>query len=170
MLISPQRTILASIFLTFLVRQTMESWDWMGYPLPDLGLGTPPDLGQGTPQTWDGVPLTWDGVTLPDLGWGTPLDLAWSTPPRPGTGYLPRPGTGYHPLWTWDRVPLGPGMGYPPRPEMGYPQTLDGVPPPASMLCTCTAASVAMVIYAHLTHLNKPLHGGSPLEFIRDRS
>ena len=27
--------------------------------------------------------------------------------------------------------------------------------------CTCMAASVAMVIYAHLPHLNKPLHGGS---------
>ena len=31
-------------------------------------------------------------------------------------------------------------------------------------------ASVAMVIYAHLPHLNKPLHGGSPVGFIRDRS
>ena len=170
MLISPQRTILASIFLTFLVRQTMESWDWMGYPLPDLGLGTPPDLGQGTPQTWDGVPLTWDGVTLPDLGWGTPLDLAWSTPPDLGQGTSPDLGQGTTPSGPGTGYPLVLGWGTPPRPEMGYPQTLDGVPPPASMLCTCTAASVAMVIYAHLTHLNKPLHGGSPLEFIRDRS
>ena len=30
------------------------------------------------------------------------------------------------------------------------------------------AASVAMVIYAHLPHLNEPLRGGSPLGFIRD--
>ena len=29
--------------------------------------------------------------------------------------------------------------------------------------CTCTATSVAMVIYAHSTHLNEPLCGGSPL-------
>ena len=27
--------------------------------------------------------------------------------------------------------------------------------------CTCTAASVAMVIYAHSPHLNEPLHGDS---------
>ena len=32
------------------------------------------------------------------------------------------------------------------------------------------AASVAMVIYAHSPRLNKPLCGGSPLGFIRDRS
>ena len=38
------------------------------------------------------------------------------------------------------------------------------------VLCACMATSVAMVIYAHLTHLNEPLHGGSPLGFIRDRS
>ena len=36
------------------------------------------------------------------------------------------------------------------------------------MLCACTAASVAMVIYSHLPHLTKPLRGGSPLGFIRD--
>ena len=30
------------------------------------------------------------------------------------------------------------------------------------MSCACTAASVAMVIYAHSPHLNEPLHGGSP--------
>ena len=38
------------------------------------------------------------------------------------------------------------------------------------MLCACMAASVAMVIYAHPPHLNKPLHGGSPVGFIRDQS
>ena len=38
------------------------------------------------------------------------------------------------------------------------------------MLCTCTATSVSMVIYAHMTHLNEPLCGGSPLGFIRERS
>ena len=32
------------------------------------------------------------------------------------------------------------------------------------------ATSVAMVIYAHSLRLNEPLHGGSPLGFIRDRS
>ena len=34
----------------------------------------------------------------------------------------------------------------------------------------CMATSVAMVIYAHLPHLNEPLRGGSPLGFIRDQS
>ena len=38
------------------------------------------------------------------------------------------------------------------------------------MLCACTAASVAMVIYAHSPRLNEPLGGGSLLGFIRDRS
>ena len=38
------------------------------------------------------------------------------------------------------------------------------------MSCACRAASVAMVIYAHSPRLNEPLHGGSPLGFIRDRS
>ena len=32
------------------------------------------------------------------------------------------------------------------------------------------ATSVAMVIYAHLPHLNEPLCGGFPVGFIRDRS
>ena len=35
------------------------------------------------------------------------------------------------------------------------------------MSCACTAASVAMVIYAHSPHLNEPLCGGSPLGSIR---
>ena len=34
--------------------------------------------------------------------------------------------------------------------------------------CARMAASFAMVIYAHMTHLNEPLHWGSPLRFIRD--
>ena len=38
------------------------------------------------------------------------------------------------------------------------------------MSCACTAASVAMVIYARLPRLNEPLCGGSPLGFIRDQS
>ena len=38
------------------------------------------------------------------------------------------------------------------------------------MSCACMAASVSMVIYAHSNCLNEPLHGGSPLGFIRDRS
>ena len=38
------------------------------------------------------------------------------------------------------------------------------------MSCVCTAASVAMVIYAHSPCLNEPLCGGSPLGFIRDQS
>ena len=36
--------------------------------------------------------------------------------------------------------------------------------------CACTAASVAMVIYAHSPCLNEPLRRGSPLGFIRDQS
>ena len=42
--------------------------------------------------------------------------------------------------------------------------------PTLFMSCACMATSVAMVIYAHSTHLNEPLNGGSPLGFIRDRS
>ena len=38
------------------------------------------------------------------------------------------------------------------------------------MSFTCMATSVAMVIYTHSPHLNEPLHGGSPLGFIRDQS
>ena len=81
---------------------------WMGYP-PDLGWGTPqtwdrvpldlgpgipPNLGLGTPQPWDQVPpQTWDWVP-PNLGWGTPPDLV---PPRPGTRYPPHLGPGTPP-------------------------------------------------------------------------
>ena len=45
---------------------------WMGYP---------PDLGWGTPRTWNGVP------PRPEMGY----------PPEPGMGYPPRPGMGYPP-------------------------------------------------------------------------
>ena len=64
-----------------------------GYP-PGPGMGYPqPDLGWGTPQTWDGVPpWTWDRYPL-DLRWGTsqtcdgiipprPEMVRWGTPPR----------------------------------------------------------------------------------------
>ena len=110
--------------------------------------------GEGTPQTWDGVPpwtwdgvpprtwdggtpWTWDGVPPPpDLGQGTPLDLGWVTSPDLGWGTPPRPGTGY-PLdlgqgtpQTWDWVPLDLGLGTPLPLGWGTPQTWDGVPPP----------------------------------------
>ena len=63
----------------------------MGYPYPPRpGMGYPPDLGQGTPWTWDRVP--------PGPGTGyppPPKDLRWCTPE------------------TWDEYPPRPGMGYP---------------------------------------------------------
>ena len=37
-------------------------------------------------------------------------------------------------------------------------------------LCACMATSVAMVIYAHSPHLNKPLHGGSPRDSLETKT
>ena len=62
----------------------------MGYPRPDLRLGTlHPDLGWGYPHQQDGIP------SCPDLGWGTPCphqqDGVPPPPSRPEMGYLSPP-------------------------------------------------------------------------------
>ena len=38
------------------------------------------------------------------------------------------------------------------------------------MLCAHTAASVAMVIYAHLSHLNKPPYGSSHWDLLETKN
>ena len=46
--------------------------DWVDTPPPWTWDGVPPNMGWGTPQTWNGVPpQTWDGYP-PDMGWSTP--------------------------------------------------------------------------------------------------
>ena len=61
-----------------------------GYPgTPYPGMGYPPDMGWGTPRSWDGVPT--------GLGMGYP--------PGPGMGYPPRHGMGYPPDLRWGNPP-----------------------------------------------------------------
>ena len=54
------------------------SCTWMGYPLPDLGWGTPIWTWDGLPpvQTWDGIPAIWTGNGVPPSGCGMGYPLS----------------------------------------------------------------------------------------------